>query len=357
MKRTILIHTMTQSTPEWWEIRRGKVTASGFDSVISDRGQKLHTERRHPTKKSASVTERLRFPCPKCGAEAMTQCCPYELKKDGSESYINRLIGDIADMTPNYFSSKGIVRGPHTERGRKMEPEARSWFEMESGKKVDLVGFIENEEEECGASPDGIIGLHPENLELIRTQEGTGHNYHGLERQVGSWSTFRYRVVGDEEGFELKCPEHGTQVGYLLNREDLIRKYKPQLHFSLVVSGFARWNLVAYCPGLEPIHHVATPDEYTKIVDRVRLEFMELYRPKMHKLCPFTAVVADWRQWLNNDPPLSDFNARLPTMAEYEYGTKSRVWSLVQAHAKKANLVFDSASKTYHTAEPVEEFF
>lgn len=45
----------------------------------------------------------------------------------------------------------------HTERGKELEPIARELYELETGVKVEQVGFIERDEY-SGSSPDGLIG-------------------------------------------------------------------------------------------------------------------------------------------------------------------------------------------------------
>lgn len=45
----------------------------------------------------------------------------------------------------------------HTERGKELEPIARELYELETGVKVEQVGFIEKDEY-SGSSPDGTIG-------------------------------------------------------------------------------------------------------------------------------------------------------------------------------------------------------
>jgi hypothetical protein len=60
---------------------------------------------------------------------------------------------------------------------------------------------------------------------------------------------------------------------------------------------------------------------------------------------------------MNADPPLDDFNNKLPEMADYDHTLKSRIWNLVKLHADRAGLKFDAQAKRFHHAEQVEEFF
>lgn len=99
---------LKQGTPEWLEVRLGKFTASDAQAIATN-GAGLKT----------LVYEKA--------AEIMTG----KVK----ESYTN------ADI----------------ERGKELEKMARSAYELETGKLVKEVGFVEVDESE-GCSPDGLVG-------------------------------------------------------------------------------------------------------------------------------------------------------------------------------------------------------
>lgn len=97
-----------QGTPEWFDIRKGKVTASRAQAIASN--------------------------------------------GKGLETYINEVVSE-------YFSSaeKEHYSNIHTERGHELEPTARSMYELENDCEVEQIGFCELNEF-VGCSPDGLVG-------------------------------------------------------------------------------------------------------------------------------------------------------------------------------------------------------
>ena len=102
------IHNFEQRTEDWYNIRKGKMTASNADTIIAN-GKGLETYIYNLMAEYYSSAEK--------------------------ESYIN------ADM----------------QRGIDLEPEARLEFEFYTDLDVQEVGFIEYNEF-IGVSPDGLIG-------------------------------------------------------------------------------------------------------------------------------------------------------------------------------------------------------
>jgi putative phage-type endonuclease len=102
------IHNIEQGTPEWHEIRKGKMTASHAQE-IGNNGK-------------------------------------------GLDTYITKLMA-------KYFSN-GEEEGytnENMQRGIELEDQARSIYELETGNIVDQVGFVELDNF-VGCSPDGLIG-------------------------------------------------------------------------------------------------------------------------------------------------------------------------------------------------------
>jgi len=97
---------MDQRSEEWFEIRKGKMTASNAQAI---------------------------------GANGK-----------GLETYIYTL------LTEKYSNNKEHYTNGDMERGVELEDQARMTYEIER-EKVELVGFIENDEY-SGCSPDGIVG-------------------------------------------------------------------------------------------------------------------------------------------------------------------------------------------------------
>lgn len=100
------IHKCEQLSDEWFEIRKGKMTASNAQA-ISANGK-------------------------------------------GLETYIYTL------MAEKYSNNKEIYTNKDMERGIELEEQARMTYEIEN-EKVEEVGFIEFDEF-IGCSPDGLVG-------------------------------------------------------------------------------------------------------------------------------------------------------------------------------------------------------
>lgn len=102
------IHNFEQGTPEWFAIRKGKMTASKAQAIGN------------------------------CGK--------------GLKTYIE-------EMMAEFYSSgeKETFTTKHLDRGKELEPIARAMYEIKNGVKVQEVGFIEYNEF-VGCSPDGLVG-------------------------------------------------------------------------------------------------------------------------------------------------------------------------------------------------------
>lgn len=120
----MIIHDVEQGSPEWAQLRLGKMTASNA-LCIATGGKGLESY------------------CRLLAAEIFTGC--------GAESYTN------ANMIT----------------GIEQEPFARMAYEMQTGHEVEQVGFIEYSEY-VGASPDGLVGVNG-GLEIKR-KTFTKHN-------------------------------------------------------------------------------------------------------------------------------------------------------------------------------------
>jgi putative phage-type endonuclease len=106
----MIYHNVEQNTPEWFELRKGKFTAS----VFSDLFMKETTA--------------------------------------GYQNAIYKVVYEIlTGEEPELFSNDWM------ERGSQLEQEARQVYELETFNKVHDAGFIELNEF-IGCSPDGLIG-------------------------------------------------------------------------------------------------------------------------------------------------------------------------------------------------------
>lgn len=123
------------------------------------------------------------------------------------------------------------------ENGIKTEREARNYFELQRGCDVREVGFVLTDDKRFGCSPDGLID--------------------------------------PEEGLELKCPEHKKQIRYLIDNK-LPDAYRPQVHFSMVVTKRPHWWFMSYAIGLKPLLIRVDVDDYTRKVAEAMEAFWKM---------------------------------------------------------------------------------
>lgn len=195
------LHYCLQLSPEWWAIRRGYPTASAFDRILTPTG-----------KRSAQ-----------------------------QKGYIAELVAELMELDgsgPSAFAGHGKIGTPAMQKGRDAEPEARAFYEMEHGRRVQQVGFAVSACGRFGCSPDGL--------------------------------------VGDDGMLELKVPMGKTHAAYLMDGE-LPSEYRPQVHGQLVVSKRKWVDFMSYCPGLPHLTIRVTPDDYTSLLAEALDEFHDLY--------------------------------------------------------------------------------
>jgi len=150
-----------QGTPEWHELRKGKMTASHANTI--------------------SVAGK------------------------GLETYVYEIVaGMLSSAEPENFVSKDM------ERGNELEAQARVMYELETGNKVEEVGFVEIDEY-SGASPDGLIG--------------------------------------DDGGLEIKCHNDKNHLLLMLTGKEGIKKdYIMQMQMNMFASDRLWWIMCAYNP-------------------------------------------------------------------------------------------------------------
>jgi len=136
-----------------------------------------------------------------------------------------------------------------TQWGHDHEPIARDAFTELTGHAVDTVGLLQSTLHPCLAcSPDGMM------------------------------------MIGDViHGLEIKCPNVDTHVDYLLDGE-LPAKYRPQVHFSMAITGIQTWYFMSFFPGLKPLILPVTWDEYTEKIKSAALAFAAEYEQEMPKI-------------------------------------------------------------------------
>lgn len=193
-----------QGSEEWLECRRGIPTASNFGRILT----------------------------PKTGKPS-TQAMGYVCELVAERYYC----GSMDDLT-----------GPATaamRNGLQMEPEARRWYEMQRGVRVDQVGFTTTDDGRMGASPDAL--------------------------------------VGDDGGVEIKCPMGKTQIQRLLDKE-LPSEYAPQVHGCMIVTGRRWWDFMSYFPGLPELLIRVEWNGYTDKLSRALDDFLKMYSDTLARL-------------------------------------------------------------------------
>lgn len=163
------IYNMEQGTKEWKDVRKLKFTASNASTIIAN-GKGLQT----------LVDEML------------------------AEYYSSGKFEEYTDEYKNY----------QMKRGNDFEDKARTIYELETGNKVEQVGFIELNDR-VGVSPDGLIG--------------------------------------DDGLIEIK--NHSDKVFLkLAETQKIDKKYLDQMQMQMFVSGRAWCDYFAFNPNFNPCY-------------------------------------------------------------------------------------------------------
>ena len=159
-----MVLPIEQGSPEWFEQRRGKVTASRIADIMA-------------RTKSGYSTSRQNY--------LMQLLC-------------ERLTGKVEES----FKSSAM------QRGNDLEPEARNWYQLETGEIVEQVSFIDHPNiDDAGASPDGL--------------------------------------VGNEGLIEIKCPNTATHIETLRSKKPSDRYYK-QMQWQMACTGRKWCDFVSF---------------------------------------------------------------------------------------------------------------
>ena len=199
--------SMEQRSDAWFRARAGRLTASNFKKVLTPKG--IDSQSWHNL--------------------ALEMCCsrirPDEIQWEGNR---------------------------HTDRGTEQEPEAREEFSRIMGLEVEQVGFIVQDNELVGCSPDGMIKINGE-----------------------------YAA-----GVEFKCPISTIHTQYILD-DVLPDKYKAQVHGSMIVTGLPYWYFMSYCRGFRPfilrVERDSYTDELKDAIERFIIYYADFYKRNMPK--------------------------------------------------------------------------
>ncbi len=175
----MIILDVEQGSYEWQIARAGIPTASCFDRILTPKTLKLSAQ---------SVAYR-------------------------NELLAEWLLGEPIEAPTTYWMERGTI----------IEPEARAFYELQSGATVRTVGLVLRADRKVGGSPDAL--------------------------------------VGDAGGLELKCPAPQTHVGYMLDPAAFAATYRHQVQGNLYLTGRQWWDLQSYCPGLPAVTQRIERDE------------------------------------------------------------------------------------------------
>mgnify|MGYP003633036107 FL=1 len=180
-----------QGSDEWFAARLGRPSASMFNKLITSTG-----------KPSTSASK-----------------------------YIDELVDERLNgvRAPVYVNE-------HMERGTRLEPEAREYYEFLTDQQVTEYGFILDDSEEFGCSPDG----------LIKDSDG---NFEG--------------------GLEVKCP--ANMVGYHRDNKSFVTKYKQQVMGCMMITGAKWWDLMAYSDK-KPHHLIIRVERDEEYIEKLAAE-------------------------------------------------------------------------------------
>lgn len=140
-------------------------------------------------------------------------------KSDQDIKYISRLVTE--DCLRQTFDDH-ISYIEHVARGRANEPYAKAALQYLLKRDLEPVGFVLNDNETAGCSPDCL-------------------------------------VKGVNEGVEIKCPTPPTLMHYHLF--GLGDNYQAQVQGQILVAGFSAVHFFAWHPDMPPFHHVSEPDK------------------------------------------------------------------------------------------------
>lgn len=195
----MIVLDMEQGTPEWFHARLGVLTASELHKVFT--------------------------------------AVKGEYSKQAEKYMIKLMAEKLTGERDETYSNDAM------ERGKVMEAEARSWYEITTGNKVEEVGFIfKDERRRVGCSPDGLVESRNE----------------------------------QDKGLEIKCVIGSTMVTYMMKGDDYTYKeYKQQVQGSMFAAGVDEWDLLIYHPKLEPILiNVKRDPDYQRIIEMHTARFI-----------------------------------------------------------------------------------
>lgn len=154
------------------------------------------------------------------------------------EAYLHDLCEERLEVSQDFYRSR------YMDRGSDLEESARAYYSFVTGSDVQQVGLCLNDNERYGCSPDGLIG--------------------------------------DEGGFEAKCPKLITHRKYK-RAEKVPTIYKLQVLGGLLVTGREWWDFMSFFPGTKPYIFRAYAKDYAEDLETLRIA-LELFCDDLDKL-------------------------------------------------------------------------
>lgn len=231
----MIIHGAAQGTEEWYQARTGVITASRFKDVIAFSPDKWKVIRKTGTVLRSFDNEKA--------ASALAVDKGFIAEHHPGKSlqarndYMLELANEILTETLDddaEFSSFWM------DRGKRLEPEARKWYEFITGNEVKEAGLIYlNKRRRIGASVDGLIG--------------------------------------DDGNAEIKCLKRFNHTRILLS-DEVPQDYLDQIQGQMLVTGRPWCDFIAYHPGayIEGyIQRVERNENYIKYLHFRLAQFIE----------------------------------------------------------------------------------
>lgn len=208
------IHNDPQRSEAWFARRLGIPTASQFSRILLDSGR--------PSGASHTYMRELAY---------------------------EKLIGKPAPR-------RDLSNVTQIQHGIVSEPIAVEAFEQHTGLRTGSVGFITDDKETMGCSPDRII-------------------------------------LGANEALEIKCPGGPVQCGYLMHGLD---NYKAQLQGQILIGNFNLLHFFSWNPELPPFYTKVEPDlNYLKSLAKYLVDFV-------NELAIGVALIKQMGHWPSNTP-------------------------------------------------------
>lgn len=233
----MIIHDCVQGTPEWAWLRAGIPTASNFDKILTPGGKK--------------------------GEPAPSKSAP---------GYMFKLLAERIMQHPcQEFMSHWM------DRGSQMEAEAVSFYELQRDCDTTKIGFITNDTETIGASPDRLVDTN------------------GL--------------------LEIKVPSEGIHVGYLLQAGSAYEEYRVQVQGQLWIANREWTDVLSWHPEMPPaLIRIERDEKFIRLLSAA----VEAFSVELERMSEELQA----RGWMNRPKPKAHVTTASELMKEALRGMK-----------------------------------